>query len=142
MINTIIKYSLHYILYLHRFKKIKDFIEEDWLQIPVDTKELIKTCIEKRVDVCTDDCHCLATALHPRYGVTYLSRNQIEQAMTAMESLADRMQLNKGDLYYDYGLFTVRGGHFRMERAEAAIDYMSAALWWAVFHGQSPLSKV
>ena len=85
-----------------------------------------------------DDCHCLATALHPRYGATYLNSSQTARAMAAMEVMAERMNLTIGDLFHDYGMFTVRGGEFR----RAAIDHMSASVWWIAFHGNSPLSKV
>jgi hypothetical protein len=126
------------LLMVSRFQKLRDHL----ISIGSDDADKLLHCIQKREEVCVDDCHCLATLLHPSYGQKYLTSEHMERGMDAMERLATRLQLPLNDVYLDYGLFQSRGGRFHFERTTAVINYMPAAVWWNAFHATSPLCKV
>jgi arylamine N-acetyltransferase len=90
--------------------------------------------VSKRQKIAVDDCHFLATALHPLYGSRFLEPEELGKAVSAMESIGKRLNLPLDILHKEFSEFQRRSGRYAIDALMRPISCMSAAAWWMTYH--------
>jgi hypothetical protein len=105
-------------------------------------KQQIITSVSKRQNIAVDDCHFLATVLHPLYGSKYLEPEEFGKAIAAMESMGQRLSISIPALHREFSEYQRRQGRYSIESLMKPIRNMSCAAWWLTYHGDTLLHKV